>query len=117
MGTLRAQLRAGRANTVQISLRKFRNLKFSISPNLLLGGRGATRAWLDMRKRVLNTRPRARDSRPYAHPDALDEDYGEPLPGSHCAETSTGSKVWRREWTKATVELDCNSFEATITKK
>ena len=38
---------------------KFRNLKFSISPNLLLSDREALRAWLDVRKRVLNTRPRA----------------------------------------------------------
>ena len=38
---------------------KFRNIKFSISPNLLLSDREALRAWLDVRKRVLNTRPRA----------------------------------------------------------
>ena len=50
-------------NTVQISLRKFRNLKFSISPNLLLSGRGATRACLDVQKRVLNARPRGSEPR------------------------------------------------------
>ena len=53
----------GRGNTIQISLRKFRNLKFSIPPNLLLSGRGATRAWLDVQKRVLNARPRGSEPR------------------------------------------------------
>ena len=57
--------------------------------------------------------PTARDQDPFPRPAALDEDYGEPM--GHCTEASPG--VWKREWTKASVALDCNAFKATITKK
>jgi hypothetical protein len=33
------------------------------------------------------------DSHPYAHPDALDGDYGEPEPGSYCTETAKGVRT------------------------
>lgn len=46
-------------------------------------------------------------------PTALDVDYGEP--SGLCVEATTG--VFRREWSKASVELDCNSFEASIVMK
>ena len=42
---------------------------------------------------------------PYVRPPELDLDYGEPI--GHCKETSPDSGVFRREWTKASVEMDC----------
>jgi hypothetical protein len=42
-----------------------------------------------------------------------DHDYGEPK--GRCVETATGSKIFTREWTKAHVEMDCNTFVANIT--
>lgn len=46
----------------------------------------------------------------------LDADYG--LPADEvCAETAPGSGVFRREWSKATVELDCNTWTPTATFK
>ena len=50
---------------------------------------------------------------PYERPAGLDADYGVPL--GLVAETAPGSGVFRREWSKATVTLDCNTFNATIT--
>ena len=44
----------GRADAAQISLPKIRNSKISFPPNLLLSDRGASRARLGARKRVLN---------------------------------------------------------------
>jgi hypothetical protein len=61
--------------------------------------------------------PAQRDAAPFPRPAALDLDYGEPLPNSYCEETSPGSGVYTREWTKASVRLDCNSFEAKIEMK
>jgi hypothetical protein len=55
----------------------------------------------------------------YERPPQLDVDYGEPvdLLGS-CAETVPGkSGVFEREWTKASVRMDCNEWEATIKMK
>ena len=42
-----------------------------------------------------------------------DHDYG--VPRGQCSETSPGSNVFTREWTKAHVALDCNTFVANIT--
>jgi hypothetical protein len=50
---------------------------------------------------------------PYPRPHALDVDYGTPT--EFCREASPG--VFTREWTKATVTLDYNSFEANISMK
>eukprot|EP01116_Phalansterium_solitarium_P006392 TRINITY_DN1868_c0_g3_i1.p1 TRINITY_DN1868_c0_g3~~TRINITY_DN1868_c0_g3_i1.p1 ORF type:complete len:413 (+),score=136.21 TRINITY_DN1868_c0_g3_i1:257-1495(+) len=54
-------------------------------------------------------------SRTYIRPPALDVDYGTPT--GLCAETSSGSGVFVRDWTKATVQMDCNTWTATITMK
>jgi hypothetical protein len=54
-------------------------------------------------------------SRSYSFPAALNVDYGEPT--ELCSETSAGSGVFRREWSKATVEMDCNSWTPTIIMK
>jgi len=52
-------------------------------------------------------------SRKYVFPDALNMDYGEPM--DLCKEVSTG--VFQREWSKATVEMNCNSWTGTIKMK
>jgi hypothetical protein len=54
-------------------------------------------------------------SRSYSFPAELNVNYGEPA--KLCSETSAGSGVFRREWSKATVEMDCNSWTPTIIMK
>ena len=54
-------------------------------------------------------------SQPYVFPPALNVDYGEPK--GLCAETSAGSGVFVREWTKATVSRDCNTWTPKIVPK
>lgn len=44
-----------------------------------------------------------------------DQDFGEPADGS-CHETSTGSGVFTRAWTQATVTWDCAARHGTITR-
>eukprot|EP00931_Biecheleriopsis_adriatica_P089111 TRINITY_DN63293_c0_g1_i1.p1 TRINITY_DN63293_c0_g1~~TRINITY_DN63293_c0_g1_i1.p1 ORF type:complete len:434 (+),score=72.04 TRINITY_DN63293_c0_g1_i1:27-1328(+) len=51
-------------------------------------------------------------SKPYPRPQEWDTDYGEPI--STCAETSLGSRLFRRQWSRASVEWDCNSGRGTI---
>lgn len=50
-------------------------------------------------------------SKPYYRPPELDVDYGTPL--GLCTEGKAG--VFTREWTRAQVAMDCNSYQATIT--
>jgi hypothetical protein len=55
---------------------------------------------------------------PYVRPPALELDYGTPIDGKHCEET--GSGVFTREYTKASVEMRCGEGkygEAKITMK
>eukprot|EP00326_Haptolina_ericina_P001279 CAMPEP_0181224288 /NCGR_PEP_ID=MMETSP1096-20121128/31037_1 /TAXON_ID=156174 ORGANISM="Chrysochromulina ericina, Strain CCMP281" /NCGR_SAMPLE_ID=MMETSP1096 /ASSEMBLY_ACC=CAM_ASM_000453 /LENGTH=399 /DNA_ID=CAMNT_0023317341 /DNA_START=91 /DNA_END=1290 /DNA_ORIENTATION=- len=55
-------------------------------------------------------------SREYEYPAALfDADYGEPI--GLCRETAPGSEMFVREWTKATVQMDCRTWTSTITMK
>ena len=53
-------------------------------------------------------------SREYEYPAALNGDYGEPT-DAVCRETAPG--VFTREWTRATVEMDCATFTPKITMK
>ena len=53
----------------------------------------------------------------YQFPDALNVDYGEPVGGALCAETKPGSGVFTREWTKASVSMDCNKWAPSIVMK
>ena len=46
-------------------------------------------------------------------PPSLKADYG--VPAGTCAETAPGSGVFTREWSKATVQMDCNAYVGTIT--
>ncbi len=50
----------------------------------------------------------------YERPAALNYDYGEPV-DPICHETTPGSGIFTRRWSKATVTLDCNTFTPNIT--
>ena len=54
-------------------------------------------------------------SRLYSHPPELSMDYGEPT--GLCAETAPGSSVFLREYSKATVQMDCNAWKGSIMMK
>jgi len=49
-------------------------------------------------------------SRQYEFPEALNADYGKPL--ELCKEVSNG--VFQRQWSKATVRMDCNTYTPSI---
>lgn len=42
----------------------------------------------------------------YQRPPELELDYG--MPTEQCHETGEGTGVFQREWTKASVAMDCN---------
>ena len=48
----------------------------------------------------------------YRRPEAMEEDYGEPLEPL-CREVRPG--VFQRKWSKADVELDCQAFQGKVT--
>ena len=48
-------------------------------------------------------------------PEQLNWDYGEPA--GLCTETAPNSGVFTREWTKASVKMDCNTWTPTISLK
>jgi hypothetical protein len=54
-------------------------------------------------------------SHDYAVPPALGLDYGEP--SALCAETAPGSGVFTRDYSRATVSMDCASWTGTVTMK
>jgi hypothetical protein len=43
--------------------------------------------------------------------------YGESEDESFCRETASGSEIYTREYTKATVTMDCAKFEGTSKMK
>jgi len=49
---------------------------------------------------------------PFTRPAALDMDYGTPL--NFCTQTSPGSQVWTRNYTKANIAMDCRTYEASF---
>jgi hypothetical protein len=51
----------------------------------------------------------------YEYPSALNQDYGKPL--GLCRETAPGSSIFVREWTGATVQMDCRRWLPSITMK
>ena len=51
----------------------------------------------------------------YVYPPEFNVDYG--VPTNLCSETSPNSGVFTRDWTKATVQMDCNTYTGTITMK
>lgn len=54
-----------------------------------------------------------RNNQSWSFPAALDADFGDPV--EFCAETSPGSGVFRRQWTRATAEFDCATWSGTVT--
>jgi len=54
-------------------------------------------------------------SRDYTVPEQFGWDFGEPT--ELCHETASGSGIFTRDWTKATVQMDCNTWTPTITLK
>ena len=54
-------------------------------------------------------------SRIYEVPEQINWDYGEPV--GMCKETAPNSGIFHREWTKATIEMNCNTWTPTITMK
>jgi hypothetical protein len=54
-------------------------------------------------------------SRDYAFPAELSTDYGEPA--GLCSETAPGSSIFTRDYSKASVQLDCNTWTGSITMK
>lgn len=58
--------------------------------------------------------PGANSSTSWSRPPALDVDYGVPEEDM-CRQTSPG--VFEREWSKASIKMDCNAWEATIRMK
>lgn len=54
-------------------------------------------------------------SREYEVPEQINWDYGEPT--GLCKETAPNSGIFTREWTKATISLDCNTWTPTIKMK
>ena len=51
-------------------------------------------------------------SHEYPFPPEFNLDYGQPV--GLCSETAPGTGVFRRRWTKANVEMDCNVFKGAI---
>ena len=51
----------------------------------------------------------------YVFPEALNRDYGEPT--GICKETAEHSGVFTREWTKASIQMDCNTYTPEIKMK
>eukprot|EP01043_Picozoa_sp_COSAG02_P084672 COSAG02_NODE_22463_length_752_cov_0.816233_1_plen_45_part_00 len=41
-------------------------------------------------------------------------DYGVPIDKT-CTETGEDTGIFRRTWSKATAEMDCNNYKGTIT--
>ena len=52
----------------------------------------------------------------YTRPSFLDDDYGVPVSGT-CVETGIGSGVFVRNYSKADVTMDCNTFTPSIVMK
>lgn len=55
-------------------------------------------------------------SRTYLFPPEFNVDYGEPTQGL-CKETAPNSGIFMRDFSKASVKMDCNSYEGSITMK
>lgn len=71
-------------------------------------------AWLGCTDNSVPGHGTARYTAPSEMP-ALAHDYGVPV--APYAETAPGSAIFSREWTKATVEMDCNTYTPTIVLK
>lgn len=57
------------------------------------------------------------ECRRYYFPPEFNVDYGEPVGGALCKETAANSEIFTREYSKASVQLDCKAWKGTITMK
>ena len=55
-------------------------------------------------------------SKNYPFPPDFNKDFGEPV-DKVCKETAPNSGIFTREWSKASVKMDCTSWTPTITMK
>jgi hypothetical protein len=55
-------------------------------------------------------------SQHYPFPPEFNQDYGEPI-DKVCKETAPKSGIFTREWSKASVKMDCATWTPTITMK
>ena len=53
----------------------------------------------------------------YYFPPEFNVDYGEPVGGALCKETAANSEIFTREYSKASVQLDCKAWKGTVTMK
>jgi hypothetical protein len=51
----------------------------------------------------------------YQRPASLDVDYG--VPTQLCHETAHGTGIFKREWTKSTITVDCLAYTSEISRK
>ena len=54
-------------------------------------------------------------SREYQVPEQINWDFGTPT--ELCHETAAGSGIFTRDWTKATIGMDCNTWTPTLKMK
>ena len=54
-------------------------------------------------------------SRTYKVPKQINWDFGKPV--GLCKETAPKSGIFTREWTKASIQMDCNKWKPTISMK
>merc|ERR1719331_1751610 len=102
-----------------------RVMNYAFSPGSCTGGRGLvplTSPTQDIANFLLIRGPYAflghgwlGCSREYQVPEQINWDYGTPT--GLCKETAPNSGVFVREWTKATIQMDCNTWTPKITLK
>ena len=61
----------------------------------------------------------ATGSKFYYFPPEFNEDYGEPAEGEAglCHETAGGSGIFTRDYSRATVQMDCTAWKGSVTMK
>lgn len=59
--------------------------------------------------------PAGAGGHPYVYPKEFNVDYGTPT--GQCLETGTGTGIYQRQWTKATVSYNCNTGTGSIQMK
>jgi len=93
---------------------KLPNLKQDLATFLLIRG---DYAWLGYSwvGCCSGSKPPGNNDYAYVYPPEFKEDYGTPM--GQCLETGTGTNIFKRQWTKAVVTMDCQTWMATIDMK
>merc|ERR1712050_477197 len=71
--------------------------------------------WMGCTKGDQPPSPGPAEKGPFTWNVELDSGVGEPL--DTCKETAAGSGVFVREWSRASVRMDCNTLEGTVNIK